>query len=122
MSQRFSDNAMGRIARAVRWVEDQRPAAPTRRNPGRPAYEFFIGKTDGSGIPARSGTTPGSGTVTLYHLDTDTTTLTVQQDSSNEDVEVTCYNLSTEAVAASSYVMIQQEYITGTFWAVWEDC
>ena len=123
MAKRFSDNAMGRIARVVRHVESQPQTHRADRRPtGHGLYEFFLGKTDGSGITARSGTTPGSGTVTLYNLDTATSTLTVQQDADAADVTETVYNLSETAVAASAYVMISREFITGTFWAVWEDC
>ena len=41
-----------------------------------------LAKTGGPAITARSGTTPGSGTVTLYHLDGGSITAVVDLDSS----------------------------------------
>jgi hypothetical protein len=79
------------------------------------ALATYIGMTGGSGIAARSGTTPGSATVTLYKINSGPTLATAT-------TTVTAYNLSTSAVAASAYVVIMQEQITGKFICVWEDC
>jgi hypothetical protein len=63
----------------------------------------LIGKDNGSGITARSGTTPGTGTVLVYanvaNVLTDTT------------MTVTCLNLSASAVTASAY--IQAKFASG---------
>ncbi len=71
-----------------------------------------LAKNGGSTIGARSGTTPGSGTVTLYQLVGTTLTSTT--------VTVTAYNLSTTAIAANAYLVLTK--VDGKWIAVWEDC
>jgi hypothetical protein len=76
--------------------------------------ELEIGKTDGSGISALSGTTPGSGTVTLYRKPAGETDLV------STGYTVTCYNMA-GAVDASEWVaMIRDRF--GRFWVVVEKC
>lgn len=120
MVAKFSESAMTRIARAVRWVESQKPPSPTRREIGSRRFEFFIGKTGAGGIPARSGGTVGSAIVSVYR--TNGTTLSVQYDANSNPVTETCYNLSTVAVGSDAYIMMQREYLSGKMFAVWEDC
>jgi hypothetical protein len=62
-----------------------------------------------STITARSGTTLGSGTATLYDCSGGTLTAT--------SISATIYNLSTTSIATSTYVTIEREYITG-LWLV----
>ena len=73
-----------------------------------------IAYTGVSGVPARSGTTAGSATVTLYKLVGATLTST--------SVTVTAYNLSTTAVAGSAYIQVKREYLTGKWLVDFEDC
>lgn len=71
-----------------------------------------IGYTGPSGIPARSGTTVGSATVTLVTLSGTTLTTTTQTFGA--------LNLSTSAVGGSKYIVCVQ---LGTQWlCIWEDC
>jgi len=123
MLRQFSEHSASRIARAVRWAEKHYgDRLLGQRQQPTAVYRFLIGKTDGSGITARSGSTVGTGTVTLYYIDPDTDALTVKQDRNGDDVTVTVKNMSTTAVAASAYVQIGQEHMKGTYLAVWEDC
>lgn len=76
--------------------------------------ELLIGKTDEE-IEARSGTTPGSGEVSIYTLDTsgvltDTTT------------NYTAYHLGGEAIATGTWVMLSYHRHSGTWWVTFEDC
>lgn len=72
-----------------------------------------IAKVGSSGIPAMSGTTPGSGGVTLYTFNG--TTLAVSADAA------TAYNLHTsDPVAANAWVMVA--YIDGWPFVLWEMC
>lgn len=69
-------------------------------------------KTGGGGIASRSGTTLGSGTVTVYQNRKGTLTAT--------SMTVTAYNGSDTAVAATAYIQIVW---SDGFWSVfWEDC
>ena len=71
-----------------------------------------IGVTMSSGVSARSGSTPGSGQVTLYTLTSGALTATSKT--------VTAYNLSSTAVAGSAYVGLV--WASGVWWVMWEDC
>jgi hypothetical protein len=81
---------------------------------GHGGVPTYVAYTGGSGIAARSGTTPGSATVTLYTLSGGTLATATTTD--------TAYNLSTSAVAASAYVVCMREQISGKLICVWEDC
>jgi hypothetical protein len=77
--------------------------------------QFFLAKT-GSAIAARSGTTPGSGTVTLYRIN-DAGTL--------ESMGVTkmAYNITSAEVAADTYIGIELDSTAEQRWiVVVEDC
>lgn len=76
-------------------------------------FQSRLAKTDGSGVSARSGTTAGSGTVTLQYLSGTTIT-----DGSET---VTVYNWTDDAAAATTYVWVQQDTL-GTWWITGEDC
>lgn len=66
-----------------------------------------IARTGGGGIGAMSGSTPGTGTVTLYHYDGSTLT------SAGETF--TAFNISPSAVGADKYVGIMW---VQSFWLV----
>lgn len=66
--------------------------------------------TSGSGVSARAGSTPGSGTITL------------QSGNPLEDgASVTCYNALTAAVAASKNMVVGQD-AEGNYWVVTAEC
>lgn len=93
----------------------QRP--PQSRPPGLPYFEMRLAKTDGSGITARSGTTAGSGTVTLQYLD-DAGEI---QASANSADTFEVKNWVATAGAADTYVIVGQDSL-GTWWLLNEDC
>lgn len=76
---------------------------------GRP----YIGLTDGT-ITARSGTTLGSGTVSLYH--NSGTTL------SDSTTNVTAYNFGANSIAGSTYVQVEQFAPNGDWFITAVDC
>ncbi len=104
------------LIREVVRREIHRPDLPQqpRRGVVGQGVNHFVGVTD-EAITARSGTTPGTGTVSLYYRDVDTGVLT---DSGN-DVEA--YNISQTAVGSGSYVTILQDNY-GSYWVIVEDC
>jgi len=73
----------------------------------------LIGKAD-SEIAARSGTTPGSGTVSLWTLDPESGT-----PLSDSGVDVVAYNLATDAVGTD---FIQLKRVGRFYWVDWEQC
>lgn len=75
----------------------------------------YIGVTDSSGIAARSGATPGSGTVTLKGIDASGALVSTSR-------TVTAYNIASAAVAANTYVQLKREWVTGKFIVDFEDC
>ena len=118
---RFSESASRRLVAAMKRVEHTPTRTPPPALPTTSAYPGgYIAKTGSGGIAARSGTTPGSATVTLYYVSSGV--LTKRTDSSGADVTVTAYNLSTTAVAGDAYIVIQPELLSGKLIATWEDC
>ena len=118
----FSAEAIQKIRHVVKQVLSEPQFRTPRETPSVSAWlQTYIGKTDGSGITARSGTTPGSGTVTLYKINS-SGTLETWKDKADADITKTCYNLSSEAVGASAYVVMMQDLLSGKLLAVWEDC
>lgn len=71
----------------------------------------LLGKANGA-ITARSGTTPGTGTMDIFYVSGTTLTDTT--------VDVTVKNLSATAVTASAY--IQAKWIGGAWYVDFEDC
>ena len=122
MPRILSESALSRTIDVVRRVENTPDSLIPPQSPSSFGLAFYIGKTDGSGLTARSGTTPGTGTVTLYTLSSGA--LAEFKDKTGTPVAntVTCKNLSDTAVAASSYVMLLQDPVSGAYWCVWEDC
>ena len=80
----------------------------------------YVGRTDGSGVSAMSGSTPGTGTVTLYEFDA-AGDLAAIVDSNSNNVTETVYNLSQTAVAANTYVQLKQEVASGNLLVDYED-
>lgn len=70
-----------------------------------------IALSGSGGVAARSGTTPGSGTVTLYSFNG----TTISSGST-----VTAYNMGASSVAGNTYLMLMA--IGGYWFVVWEDC
>lgn len=66
--------------------------------------EVYIAKIPGGGLPARSGTTPGSANCTIYRI-VDGPSIKVAGTSLTKKV----YNLSTTAIAADSYIAIKRD-------------
>lgn len=88
------------------------PARQTMPPLGTPAHAVYIAKTGASGIAAASGTTPGSGTVTLQQI-TSGGVLADLKDGSGTSVTETAYNISPMAIAESAYVQLTQELVSG---------
>lgn len=90
---------------------DEPPIILTTLPPGSP---FLLGQTSGSGIPARSSTTPGnaSDVTVVVMLSGALTTQTGQT--------ITVYNMSATAVGASKYIIAA--LIDGLWFSIWEDC
>jgi len=74
---------------------------------------FELAETDGSGISAMSGDTPGSGTITPYRVRGDGT---IQA----RDHDETCYNMA-GAVAATTYIGVLRDSFNRP-WVIVEDC
>ena len=73
-----------------------------------------VAKAGGSGVTARSGTTAGSGTVTIYYIASGVLTSTSQ--------EITAYNLSATAVADNAYITIKRCSLDEEWIVDAEDC
>lgn len=91
--------------------------------PGLPSGQMIVPRlqvalTDGSGITAASGTTPGSGTVTLQTLQNG---ILANYESGGSPVTVTAYNFVETASGTSAYVFICQD-VAGIWWLVAEAC
>ena len=72
-----------------------------------------VAKTDGSGIAAMTGDTPGTGTITPYRIRGDGTLQALSHDE-------TCYNIA-GAVAATTYILIARDAWKRP-WVIVEDC
>lgn len=74
-----------------------------------------IALTGVSGIPARSGTTPGTALITLCKIDSTSGIVTTS-------VIETGYNISGLAVDGQRYIAVNREYISGKWVVVMESC
>lgn len=74
-----------------------------------------IAKAPSGGIPARSGTTPGSATCTFWEIGTGPTLAATS-------VSETVYNISGTAVAANALITVNREYISGLWIVIMESC
>lgn len=92
----------------VVWIEGEwRPLRPNN------SASNALALNGSSEIAARSGTTPGSGTVTLMQLAGGVIAST--------SITVTAYNWSSLAITANAYLMIHQDP-NGAWWIGAEDC
>ena len=82
----------------------------------RERYAAYVG---GTAITARSGSTLGSGTVTLKKKSG--TSVVDHADSDNVDITKTVYNLYGGASGTNVYVFVEQDSL-GVWWLVNEDC
>lgn len=69
-----------------------------------------------AGATARSGTTLGTGTATLYYLAVSGSDLVL----TTQAIDVTFYNMSATAVSATKYLMLLR--LGDVFVCNWEDC
>ena len=76
----------------------------------------MIGVVATGGITARAGTTPGTGTVNVYHVN-DSGVLAHYNSQT-----ITVYNLSSAAIVAGKYVMCKRDYISWKWFVDFEDC
>lgn len=74
-----------------------------------------IAKAPVGGIPARSGTTPGSATCTFWEIGSGPTLAATS-------VSETVYNISGTAVAANAFITVNREYVSGTWIVIMESC
>jgi len=74
-----------------------------------------LAKAPVGGIPARSGTTPGTATCTFLEITTSPTLATTA-------VSETVYNISGTAVSANAYIFVNREYISGKWVVIMESC
>ena len=92
---------------------DIQKTTPRRRQVYDAPIPRLICKTDSDGIPARTGTTPSSGTVTLQKEDADGAFQATSK-------TFTAYHMGSAEVAADTFVYIAQQH--GKWYVVWEDC
>ena len=117
----FNDKAVGVIRDTVRRVQAMPRTSGTALPEGAlPPLPMYICKTPAGGIAARSGTTPGSATCTLWTNSGGTLAEWVSPQGAAQTVTV--YNLSTSAVSAAAYIIACGELLGGTLLAMWEDC
>lgn len=74
-----------------------------------------IAKTGLTGIAARSGSMPGSATITLCEIDGTNGIVTTT-------ITETAYNITGSAVTGNAYIGIQREYVSGKWIVNLEDC
>ncbi len=115
----FARRAARQIQKAIRKSERVNPTIPGSSAPGD-QLRIYIAKTGAGGIAALSGDTPGSATVDLYRIgpDGDLVAITVGVKTAT----TTAYNLSSSAVAATTYIHIKQEVSSGKMLVDFEDC
>lgn len=94
---------------------DQTPDITYRQGPEKGPW-CLIGVVGAGGITARAGTTPGTGTVNVYHINS--SGVLSQYNGHTETV----YNLSSSAIAAGAYVQCKREYISWKWFVDFEDC
>lgn len=108
----LSEDAMRRVAATVIRDERRLRNGPSRRrrNTSPGTFHSALAKTT-STITARSGTTPGSGTATVWERDSSVVAAVEFTDL----VDMTIYNASTSAVSSGSYVLIHRDR-EGQWW------
>lgn len=96
----FTPRATRRISEAVKRDEHRYRGGglPTRPDGTHGGVVGWIAQTGASGVPAISGSTPGSATVTLYAM--------VSGVLTSLSATVTAYNMTATAVGASKFIGI----------------
>lgn len=107
---------LSEIKRQVQILVDERK--PQQDRP--PMLRQHLGYVGTTAITARSGTTPGTGTVTLKQIN-DTPAIADITDGNGTAIEVDVYNYSATASGASVYVWVGQDS-RGTWFYLNEDC
>lgn len=103
-------SAMQTVRRHVR--SDQRAVLNTA---------IYLALTPAGGIPAMSGSTPGSATCTLKYIDENGLVATAL-DSENAAITQTVYNVSSGSISGSALIQCKQECIGGALLADFENC
>lgn len=85
-----------------------------------PKDRYCVAMTPVGGIPARSGTTPGSATCDIYHL-SGGVLVTAKDVDGTTVLTKTIYHLGSAAVEASTYIQFKVDY-DGNAWVDMEDC
>lgn len=108
----ISEKDVHRIAKVVRRDERRlrNDSVRRRRNTSPSTFHSALAKTT-STISARSGTTPGSGTATVWERDSSVVAAVEFTDL----VDMTIYNASTSTVASGSYILIHRDR-AGQWW------
>jgi len=120
----FSRDTVDGLARMVARLQSQvanTMSEMRRQNHVAFAEHVYAARTGASGIPALTGSTPGAATVTLYRINSSGGLEAVPMDATT-DRTVTAYNLSSEAVAADTYIQIKREAATKKYLVDFEDC
>jgi len=108
-------------ARALRRLLGTGTDADGRARPATPRVptnRMYVAKTTTT-ITARSGTTPGAGTVAIYYAAA--AGLVAYKDAAAADVTVAVKNVFGSSIASGTWVIIGED-LAGTFWIVSEDC
>ena len=96
------------------WIARRRGGKTNGRRVTVSALPAYIGKAS-SAIPALSGTTPGSGSVTIYKIN-DAGTL---EDAGFSE---TAYNLASVQVESDTWLQMKREIHSGKLLIDFEDC
>lgn len=109
----LSEDAMRRVAATVIRDERRLRNGPSRRrrNTSPGTFHSALAKTTSS-ITARSGTTPGSGTATVWERDSSVVAAVTFTDL----VGMTIYNPSTAVIATATYIIVTRDR-NGDWWA-----
>lgn len=113
--------AIEQLAEVKRRVDRLWAAAGGNPTPVRPMLVpgLHVAKTGGTAITAVSGSTAGSGTVTLQKLSSGS--LGNRTDNSGAAVTVTAYSFVGEASGTNAYIFVAQD-VDGNFWYIAEAC
>jgi hypothetical protein len=121
MVQVFNRDAMQQIADVVRRVLGEPGTGGTGGPSGLQGHcglLIFVVKV-GTAIAAASGTTPGSGTVTVYEMPS--STLAVHNDANSTAVTKTAYNLHGVEIPANTYQLVAQDQVSGKLWIIFAE-
>lgn len=117
-----TDATESKIREMWTWYQQQRAARPRRFGAMLPPGTY-VAKTGGTAITAASGSTPGSGTVTIQDSRDvlDASDLTNYSDAGSNTYTVTAYNFVETASQTNAFVFVVQDAF-GVWWLVAEAC